>query len=605
MADAEEAPQKPLPLEPFVRHLLLQMDNCVGTNKSQFCFGGLAILMLLGLLDSIEFAFMVVGHTKFIPDIICRHIAGRYIKQDCFNLGMLLECVNNYANGVAYNEHNLRTWKEASKEIFSEVPNITIYRYFMVIGADGEFGRDLGDGVEKGAVEAPETTDYPSAGRCYSDKKLNDAREKLAARSLVKVIEQIRAKKYHGVGSGQPKYGGRTNLIQLERSGVVVAVGADGATVDVKYEDGTTATGLPVSIVGRLDKTAVMSVGSKVDVRVGLPDGTEVRPVRLFCRMRELDRWWIETASYHKTSARTLDTVNAALLKSTTYANSSVEGQCPNEPYGAKKQSIEKNYANYVPANNVPDRFALAQRGLSGSVGVATQTLIIGEAEMRLAKLRDSAAPLEIGDVIEHKDGSEWKKVNVCSVNRSETPQEVGIGSLVMTWPDSDELREAPSIPYDKKLHDHDLVVLLGGFASGDKNAAAVALGVSRIAVISTAVSRLLQNGHLAGAGAGPNSGSIKVCDSKERVKKAEAEKAAKEDKKKKIEANKTAKAAKKKEKEAHHAAKGKGKEKAAKEDKKKKIEANKTAKAAKKKEKEAHHAAKGKGKEKAAKEDK
>ena len=54
------------------------MDNCVGTNKSQFFFGELAILVLLGILDSIEFAFMVVGHTKFKPDVICRHIAGQY-----------------------------------------------------------------------------------------------------------------------------------------------------------------------------------------------------------------------------------------------------------------------------------------------------------------------------------------------------------------------------------------------------------------------------------------------------------------------------------------------------------------------------------------------
>jgi len=78
-ADGVDA--KPLPLEPFVRNLLLQMDNCGATNKSQ-CFGGLGVLLLLGILDSIEYPFIVVGHTKFNPDVIFRHIAGKYNVND-------------------------------------------------------------------------------------------------------------------------------------------------------------------------------------------------------------------------------------------------------------------------------------------------------------------------------------------------------------------------------------------------------------------------------------------------------------------------------------------------------------------------------------------
>jgi hypothetical protein len=58
---------KPLPLEPFVRNILLQMDNCGATNKSQFCFGGLGILVLLGVLDSIEYASAASPAPSVLP----------------------------------------------------------------------------------------------------------------------------------------------------------------------------------------------------------------------------------------------------------------------------------------------------------------------------------------------------------------------------------------------------------------------------------------------------------------------------------------------------------------------------------------------------------
>jgi len=50
--------RRPLPMEPFVWNLLLQMDSCACTNKSQYAFGSLAIPVLSGILNSIECAFM-------------------------------------------------------------------------------------------------------------------------------------------------------------------------------------------------------------------------------------------------------------------------------------------------------------------------------------------------------------------------------------------------------------------------------------------------------------------------------------------------------------------------------------------------------------------
>lgn len=318
------------------------MDNCVGTNKSQFCFGGLAILVLLGILDSIEFAYMVVGHTKFNPDVICRHIAGQYQISDCFNLAMLLGCIVPYANGLAYNDHILRTWKETSRLIFTDVPRITSYRYFMLIGADEDFNKDLGSGVVKGAVCAPETKDFPSSGSCFSTVSLNGARDKLAARSLMKVIEQVQNGTFAGIGSGHPQYGGKTALFELELPAVVTALSPTRETVNLKYNNALEdSLGVSLSLITLEDKSKPIEVGSKVLVRRELPQDTVVRHVRLFARMNESDEHWIEFPDYHNKSMRNIEAVNTALLRSVPYNCSEIAGRF-NASAGAAKFVLDQ-----------------------------------------------------------------------------------------------------------------------------------------------------------------------------------------------------------------------------------------------------------------------
>ena len=71
-----------------------------------------------------------------------------------------------------------------------------------------------------------------------------------------------------------------------------------------------------------------------------------------------------------------------------------------------------------------------------------------------------------------------------------------------MSWPDSQRLREAATVTYNKASHDHTLIEAQGGLSSGNFEAAVTSLGVARIAVISYAVQRLLKAGHLARSGA-------------------------------------------------------------------------------------------------------
>lgn len=55
---------------PFVRTVFYFMDNCGGTNKSQYAFGAIALLVLTGVLDAVRLMFMVPGHTKMLLDVL-------------------------------------------------------------------------------------------------------------------------------------------------------------------------------------------------------------------------------------------------------------------------------------------------------------------------------------------------------------------------------------------------------------------------------------------------------------------------------------------------------------------------------------------------------
>lgn len=62
---------------PLVGKLRMHMDSCPGTNKSQYFYGGLGLMLAAGLLHFAMVVYMVVGHTKFGPDLVARQIDPR------------------------------------------------------------------------------------------------------------------------------------------------------------------------------------------------------------------------------------------------------------------------------------------------------------------------------------------------------------------------------------------------------------------------------------------------------------------------------------------------------------------------------------------------
>jgi len=94
---------------PGVRMLRWHMDSCAATNKSQFLCGGMGLLAAFGILDAVQALFMVVGHTRFGPDLVARHVAGRFKREDAFNSAQLLGMLRNYSTAGVYDGDLLQT----------------------------------------------------------------------------------------------------------------------------------------------------------------------------------------------------------------------------------------------------------------------------------------------------------------------------------------------------------------------------------------------------------------------------------------------------------------------------------------------------------------
>ena len=173
---------QPLPCEPvpdtvphpFIRTVHYNIDNCTGTNKSQFMFGALALLALEGALDAICIEFMVVGHTKMELDKAFSKSGSAFRRSDVFNLGMLVELFEPYFTVHAYDGAFLKHYRDTTVGLFSEIKGILSWRSFYIVGDDGGLDADLV------RMEGSEAT--------YTSQSMKTATQKLAKRSLPTVL---------------------------------------------------------------------------------------------------------------------------------------------------------------------------------------------------------------------------------------------------------------------------------------------------------------------------------------------------------------------------------------------------------------------------------
>lgn len=286
---------------PTVRKLRLHMDSCPSTNKSQFFYGGLGLLIATELIDCAMVHYMVVGHTKFGPDLVARQIAGRYNKSDCFNNGQLVELMRPYATAGSYDGNQLQTWKEGTKDLFSVVTHIMSYRCFLLVADDGKL--NLGTPAVPPASFEP----FPDSGPlCHHDVLMHQC-DQAAYRGLKhKVLPELRTRCYQGVGQ---------------------------CAVPQRCRAEAPSMLLPAQ-VGRC------------------------RNVRLFTRRSTSDVYWREQVGWMK--SHTVDHVSAALDAIKPYSE---DPRLRKDAYGAKAKSIREQYFKYVPREFVPDRYEVPEDG--------------------------------------------------------------------------------------------------------------------------------------------------------------------------------------------------------------------------------------------------
>lgn len=109
------------------------MDSCPSTNKFQFLNGGIGLMLASGLLDCAMVVYMVVGHTRFGPDLVARQIAGCYNVEDVFNHRQLVNLIRPYATAGAYDDTLLQTWKRGKQALFMLIVHIMPYKCFLLL----------------------------------------------------------------------------------------------------------------------------------------------------------------------------------------------------------------------------------------------------------------------------------------------------------------------------------------------------------------------------------------------------------------------------------------------------------------------------------------
>jgi hypothetical protein len=321
---------------PFVLDAFVQMDNCAGTNKSQFVFGGFALLLTLRLLDVVRPRFMIAGHTKFGPDVVAQKIAEKYNKADVFNHAQLNERAAHHASVKAYDgTAMLRTYRACTPSLFGAVTHINSYRLFTLVRDDGLF--DIGDGLTKSGTDAK---DFPGSGMVFPEATIQAAINALKRRSAIRVLRSVRAGTFAGVGAGSGLFGARREQLVPDR--IVRAY-----------------------------------------------------TVRLFVKVEEKGTHWMEIPNYTKVRESELTaSVNAALSEIVPYAVSTHAKQQGAEVVGPRAAQIIEQYKKWVPSQFVPDEYDLGQGGASGRVGASVQTLLhLGPVQQTVPAATAAAAP--------------------------------------------------------------------------------------------------------------------------------------------------------------------------------------------------------------------
>jgi hypothetical protein len=119
-------------------HLNIYGDNAA-TIKSRYLIGWAGEMVGNGRLESVTMRFMVPGHTKFAPDQLFAHFGKRLQAADLFQVGDLVAEARHVADDAGeIGARDLRSWRKAIDEKYTDVKGIRDLRYLKVSRKDGK-----------------------------------------------------------------------------------------------------------------------------------------------------------------------------------------------------------------------------------------------------------------------------------------------------------------------------------------------------------------------------------------------------------------------------------------------------------------------------------
>ena len=97
-------------LPPWIKRVYLFLDNTSSTNKNFYSMAWAMELIQQDVIEFLRISFLIVGHTKFSPDLLFSKIAQMY-KSDMFNTEELGDIVARYATVTIADGTMVHDWR--------------------------------------------------------------------------------------------------------------------------------------------------------------------------------------------------------------------------------------------------------------------------------------------------------------------------------------------------------------------------------------------------------------------------------------------------------------------------------------------------------------
>ncbi len=125
------------------QHLLLTADNCAGQNKNNAVLNYLLYRTIKQLHRQIDWAFMLVGHTKFSPDAYFGLLRKKYRHSKVYTFEQIVDVINTstvkacntchpYRNDDSNASIKYRAWSKWLEKYFRKLPGISRYQHFSM-----------------------------------------------------------------------------------------------------------------------------------------------------------------------------------------------------------------------------------------------------------------------------------------------------------------------------------------------------------------------------------------------------------------------------------------------------------------------------------------